>query len=73
MEQKGTNAQARLGPSKAWVCGVYSDSPADEGYGAEARWNVTALGLSAGHAYRLESWSTTATTTNPVAMPANPA
>ena len=26
----------------------------DEGYGGEVRWSVSALGLSGGHAYRLE-------------------
>jgi hypothetical protein len=44
-----------------WNLGAGSDTPpggfaslANEGYGAEARWSVSDLGLSTGHAYRLE-------------------
>jgi len=44
-----------------WSLGAGSDTPPggfaalkNEGYGGEVRWNVSALGLSAGHAYRLE-------------------
>jgi hypothetical protein len=44
-----------------WNLGTGSDTPpggfaslANEGYGAEARWNVSDLGLLTGHAYRLE-------------------
>jgi hypothetical protein len=43
-----------------WTLGAGSDTPKvgfaalkNEGYGAEARWNVSDLGLSSGHAYRL--------------------
>jgi hypothetical protein len=40
-----------------WNLGGGDPAPAglkDEGYGAEARWNVSGLGLQAGHAYRLQ-------------------
>jgi hypothetical protein len=44
-----------------WNLGSGSDTPPggfaslkNEGYGAEARWNVSDLGLTAGHAYRLQ-------------------
>jgi hypothetical protein len=40
-----------------WNLGSGDPAPAglaNEGYGAEARWNVSGLGLQAGHAYRLE-------------------
>src|SRR6185295_7151028 len=39
-----------------WNLGGGDPAPAglkDEGYGAEARWNVADLGLQAGHTYRL--------------------
>jgi len=46
-------------PSKNdWKLGTGSDKVptglTDEGYGAEARWNVSSLGLKPGHYYRLE-------------------
>jgi hypothetical protein len=44
-----------------WTLGSGSDAPpggfakyTNQGYGAEARWSVSALGLQTGHAYRLE-------------------
>jgi len=41
-----------------WSLGAGSDAPpsgtSNEGYGAEARWNVNSLGLQPGHAYRLQ-------------------
>jgi putative Flp pilus-assembly TadE/G-like protein len=41
-----------------WSLGGGSDNPPsglkNEGYGAEARWNVSDLGLQPGHAYRLQ-------------------
>jgi Flp pilus assembly protein TadG len=41
-----------------WNLGAGSDPPPaglqNEGYGAEVRWNVSDLGLQAGHAYRLQ-------------------
>ncbi|MBV8065016.1 MAG: pilus assembly protein [Actinobacteria bacterium] len=41
-----------------WSLGPGSDTPpsglANEGYGAEARWNVNSLGLKPGHLYRME-------------------
>ena len=44
-----------------WNLGAGSDTPpggfgalSNEGYGAEARWNVSDLGLQPGHAYRLQ-------------------
>jgi hypothetical protein len=44
-----------------WNLGTGSDTPPggfaslkNEGYGGEARWSVSSLGLAAGHAYRLE-------------------
>ena len=43
-----------------WNLGVGADTPpggfaayANEGYGAEARWNASALGLQSGHVYRM--------------------
>jgi Flp pilus assembly protein TadG len=41
-----------------WSLGSLADTPPsgllNEGFGAELRWNVSALGLKPGHAYRLE-------------------
>jgi len=39
-----------LGPGADPVC---SPTPTNEGYGAEIRWNIAALGLQPGHTYRL--------------------
>jgi Flp pilus assembly protein TadG len=46
-------------PSKNnWSLGAGSDTPpsglANEGFGAEARWNVNDLGVQPGHAYRMQ-------------------
>jgi hypothetical protein len=56
-----TTAVDRDPAKNNWNLGLGSDTPAggfaalkNEGYGAEASWNGSSLGLLSGHAYRLE-------------------